>query len=99
MNRNRREKQTVRLMIAMFCRGRHETRNGLCSSCRELVEYAEQGLDKCPHQKKPKCITCKVHCFDNDHRKRIREVMRYAGPRMLFTHPLVVLLHQLGMSE
>ena len=99
VEKNQREKKTIRLMIAMFCRGKHGTRDDLCNPCRELAEYAVKKLEDCPYKKKPKCKDCKVHCYDNDHRKMIKEVMGYSGKRMLFTHPVAALLHQMGMSE
>ena len=41
------------------------------------------------------CANCTVHCYKPEMREKIREVMRYSGPRMLFIHPLVVIRHML----
>lgn len=99
MSKNQREKKTIRLMIGLYCRGHHGTPGDICESCRELLKYAEMKLDRCPFPKKPKCSHCTVHCYDRAHRAAIKEVMRYAGPRMLLKHPIAALMHQLGISE
>ena len=38
---------------------------------------------------KPTCANCKVHCYSEAMRERVRDVMRYAGPRMLWRHPVL----------
>ena len=66
----------------------------LCAECQELLQYALERLDNCPFQEhKTTCENCPVHCYRPEMRERIRAVMRYAGPRMLFRHPLLALLH------
>jgi len=50
-----------------------------CESCNELLEYALLRLEKCPFDPKPKCKDCKVHCYKDDYRQRIREVMKFSG--------------------
>ena len=88
-----RETGTIRLMVELYCRGDHR-RISLCDSCSELFRYAQQRVESCPHgSKKPTCRRCTIHCYDTDHRGRIRAVMRYAGPRMLFRHPLLAIRH------
>jgi hypothetical protein len=53
-------------------------------------------IDKCPFQaEKPTCANCPIHCYKKDRREEVREVMRYAGPRMLLRHPVLAVLHQL----
>ena len=39
------------------------------------------------------CSKCKVHCYKPDMQKKIKEVMRFSGPRMLFYHPVLALRH------
>ena len=41
----------------------------------------------------PSCRKCPVHCYRADMRERIRTVMRWAGPRMIFHHPLAAARH------
>jgi hypothetical protein len=89
-----RERETVEAMIAIFCDALHEEGEGLCAECRELSAYAFERLQKCPFQEgKPTCAKCPVHCYGPEMRGRIKEVMRYAGPRMLLRHPVLALLH------
>jgi predicted amidophosphoribosyltransferase len=90
------EKRTVVAMIEIFCHGQHDTKKELCPECRELLDYALQRLEKCPFQeKKPKCSECPVHCYKPDMREKIRAVMKYAGPRMLYRHPVLSGAHYL----
>jgi len=89
-----REGKTVEAMINIYCHGRHGTKDKLCSECRELLDYAMTRLDKCPFQEgKTTCANCPVHCYKPVMREKIRAVMRYAGPRMFYRHPVLALFH------
>jgi hypothetical protein len=89
-----REKQTIRAMIGMYCHNRHGKVDGLCVDCAELMDYAVCRLDRCPFgADKTACARCPVHCYSPAMRTRIKEVMRYGGPRMLWRHPILALLH------
>ncbi|MBQ5655109.1 MAG: nitrous oxide-stimulated promoter family protein, partial [Bacteroidaceae bacterium] len=56
----------------------------LCPECSELLHYAHQRLERCRFgEEKPSCTRCPVHCYRKDMRERIRQIMRYSGPRML----------------
>jgi len=88
------EKEVLKLMISLYCRGNHNSNDDLCESCTELLKYSHERSDKCPFiDKKTFCSSCKVHCYNEEMRSRIRKVMRYSGPRMLFHHPLLLLKH------
>lgn len=92
--RNAREWKTIQAMIALHCADRHAPPEGLCAGCRELRDYAEQRLDRCPYgETKPTCVNCPIHCYQQTMRERIRVVMRYAGPRMIRRHPWLALMH------
>ena len=39
------------------------------------------------------CSNCKTHCYQTQMRERIRQVMRYSGPRMLLHHPVMAVRH------
>jgi hypothetical protein len=39
------------------------------------------------------CSNCKVHCYKPEMREKIREVMRFSGPRMIFHHPITAIRH------
>ncbi len=91
-----REKRTVERMIRLYCR-KGEGNAALCPECRRLLEYARARLDCCPFgERKTSCRRCPVHCYRPRMRERMRRVMRYAGPRMLWYHPLDALRHLFG---
>lgn len=93
-SKRQREKETVSQMIAIYCRKQHGTRKGLCAECAALEAYARMRSDKCPFMEtKTFCSNCKVHCYKPDMREKIREVMRFSGPRMLFVHPVMAIRH------
>ena len=94
--RIRQEQRTIAAMVDIWCRDRHGSRGTLCADCTRLLEYARRRLDQCPYQEdKPVCNHCQVHCYSQSMRERVREVMRYAGPRMPLRHPWLALLHLL----
>ena len=88
-----RERRTVAAMIAIACRHRHHA-PGMCEACAALEAYAGERIAHCPYgAEKPTCARCPVHCYRRDEREAIRDVMAFAGPRMLRRHPLLALLH------
>ena len=88
-----REKETVSLMIRLYCRKNHGG-SELCPECAALDAYARQRSDKCPFMEtKTFCSNCKVHCYKKDMREKIRQVMRFSGPRMIFHHPVMAIRH------
>lgn len=94
--RMQREEATVTVMIHKYCRDKHSGTNELCEDCRELLDYARKRLKNCPFQEnKTTCGKCAVHCYKPDMRNKIREVMRYVGPRLMLTNPLMSLQHAL----
>lgn len=95
MERIEREKKVVAQMVEIYCRSHHKRKeDALCEDCRGLVEYAYQRLEHCPKgNRKTSCRKCEIHCYAPHYRDRIREVMKYVGPRMLFIHPLSAIRH------
>jgi predicted amidophosphoribosyltransferase len=89
------EIELVGLMTQIYCHGNHGTRKGeLCPECAELLDYARARVHACPRmEEKTFCSTCPVHCYRPAMRERMRAVMRYAGPRMLFVRPVPALKH------
>lgn len=93
MNRIDREKITVRVMVALYCRKHHHAAE-LCDECLHLVAYAHDRLDRCRYgNQKLDCGGCKTHCYRKVEQAQIRAVMRFSGPRMLFYHPIESLKH------
>jgi hypothetical protein len=89
-----RELRTIAVMVGLFCRDKHGGGDPLCDDCRDLMEYAEKRLDKCPFgAEKPTCTNCPIHCYKADRRAQVKAVMRYSGPRMMFRHPVFAFRH------
>ena len=127
------EIKTVGLMIDLYCRDHHGSKDSLCPECCELFDYVKKRLEKCPFKNnrgyepqsklwgiipsaardcstykfqrtsflkfefhnKPKCSQCTMHCYKPVMREKIKAVMRYSGPRMLYRHPILTGKHYL----
>ena len=92
------EKTVVTELIQLYCRQQHKgidkNDKGLCPDCQALDDYAQMRIDHCPFMEtKTFCSNCKVHCYEPTMREKIRVVMRYAGPRLLLKHPMMVIRH------
>lgn len=94
MERNRHQR-TLAKMIGLYCHAHHGTARGeLCVQCATLCDYALQRLANCPYAPdKLVCALCPIHCYRPAERERIRQVMRYAGPRLLWHAPGLALMH------
>ena len=93
-----RELTTIRAMVRVYCRDHHAAQllppAGVCAQCQSLMAYATRRLDRCVFgDDKPTCASCKVHCYNAEMRERVRVMMRYAGPRMLWRHPFLAIAH------
>ena len=89
-----RERQTMAAMLRLFCRDHHRKGAALCPECQGLLDYATLRLERCRFQEqKPTCAKCPVHCYRPDAREQVRQMMRYAGPRMVWRHPTLALRH------
>lgn len=99
--KRKREQKVVEEMISLYCRKNHRPENGeLCDGCRELVDYAKLRSEKCPFmENKTFCVNCRVHCYKPDMRERIRVVMRFSGPRMIFYHPGLAVWHLVSSKK
>ncbi len=85
------DSNTVETMIKIYCQGNHGTLGDVCDECLELTEYASSKLKNCKFgEKKPVCGKCTVHCYKPEMREKIKRVMRYAGPRMVYKHPIMM---------
>ena len=88
------EVRAVSAMIRIYCRAHHS--KDLCEDCAGLLDYARERIGQCPFGRdKPECNQCAVHCFQPEMRGRIKAVMRYAGPRMVWYHPVLAIRHLL----
>jgi len=91
-----RELRTIEAMTAIYCRRHHGSAAGPCAECQALIDYAAKRLALCTYgEEKPVCAKCQIHCYGRVMRERVRDVMRYAGPRMIWSHPWLALVHLL----
>jgi hypothetical protein len=95
------EKELIPVMIKKYCKGKHKSKCGeLCDDCKALTEYALFRLEKCPFKvDKGFCSFCRIHCYKPEYRREIKEVMKYSGPRMIFTHPIFAMSHVVQMIK
>jgi hypothetical protein len=92
--RLRREFRTMQRMVDIWCRDTHGADGAPCGDCRAFLAYAERRLEKCPYgEDKPTCAKCPVHCYKRAQRELARDIMRYAGPRMVWRHPWLSVMH------
>ena len=83
-------------MISCHCRDHHATKAALCPDCQGLADYAAVRLERCRFgPDKPVCAKCPVHCYQRVRREQVKAIMRYAGPRMVWQHPVLSLRHWL----
>ncbi|SCM57789.1 putative protein YgbA [Petrimonas mucosa] len=81
-------------MIAIYCRANHNQASQLCEECINLRDYASRRLENCPFgEDKPTCAACSIHCYKNEMRLKIKEVMRFSGPRMIYHNPIDAIIH------
>ena len=97
--RRARELRTIEAMMRLYCRGHRHRREGgarLCGGCGALFDNAARRLERCVFgDAKPTCANCIVHCYTPEMREQVRAMMRWAGPRMMFRHPILGILHKL----
>ena len=93
--------------VEVYCAGKHgaverspialpaglEARN-LCPECAAFLEYAVTKRLKCPLEaEKPTCKHCRIHCYDRPRREKVREIMGYAGRRLMMRGRLDYIWH------
>ena len=100
-DKRKKEVETVSSMIEIYCHGSHGTKRGeLCGQCEKLKEYTTARTMHCPFMEtKTFCSNCRVHCYKPQMREEIRNVMRFAGPRMLFYHPIMAIRHVITSAK
>jgi hypothetical protein len=93
--------------VEVYCAGKHRTveraplslpadmgERTLCPECRSFFEYAITKRLKCPLEaEKPSCKHCRIHCYDPLHREKVREIMSYAGRRLMLRGRLDYIWH------
>ena len=77
----------VSKMIDLYTRMDVDSRNSLKS-------YVLNRIDHCPHiRTKTFCSHCSSKCYSPEMSIKIKDVMKYAGWRMLFVDPKLVFKH------
>lgn len=96
----KREADAIVAMIEIYCKAHHgqrfdsDGRRVLCPECQQLADYARKRLSCCPFgADKPVCAKCKIHCYKPEERQKICEVMRFSGPKIMFSHPVLAMEH------
>ncbi|MDO5117593.1 MAG: nitrous oxide-stimulated promoter family protein [Eggerthellaceae bacterium] len=88
-----RDRATLEAMGRIFCSSKHKEAEkdeaGLCTQCRSTIEATLERTAICPYGHAGNCQDCDIHCQRGEARERIREIMRYAAPRMTILHPLM----------
>ena len=96
MRKIAKEKRILTLMIKIYCRKKHRSQD-LCDECRILLSYAVNRLDHCRYgENKGFCNQCSSHCYNKVNQAKIRKVMGFSGPRLIFYHPIMVIRHLLS---
>lgn len=91
---NELERKTVSKMIYIYCAAKHGTSHALCNECEALHKYAQRRLSSCRYgDTKPTCEKCPTHCYSPQMREKVKEVMRFSGPRMIYRYPLLAIRH------
>jgi hypothetical protein len=89
-----REKRMVEAMVLIYCEAHHGGSGAPCVKCAELGVYAKSRLENCRYQeKKPVCGRCGLTCYNMQNKEYAETIFNYAGPRMMFEHPLLGLQH------
>jgi hypothetical protein len=72
--------------ILIFCDTKHKNRlktnnenSLLCEECHDTLAYATSRRRNCPLDPKPTCKNCEIHCYKNEYRVKIQEIMRHSG--------------------
>ena len=65
----------------------------LCNECIEIMNYSSNRLVLCPLDPKPSCKNCKIHCYAPEQRKKIKEIMRFSGIKLIKMGRLDYMFH------
>ncbi len=92
------EKELITIMIKLYNKKKLGQKQ-LTKEMQELLDYSYLRIENCPHRKKnfngkkPFCSCCTIQCYKADMKQDMVEVMKFSGPRMIFSHPIVSIEH------
>jgi hypothetical protein len=106
-SRQKKDIRLIGKFVEVYCSGKHEKSvrksvvlpSGLaeriiCPDCEAFFEYAVTKRMRCPLEaEKPTCKHCRIHCYDKQRREKVREIMSYAGRRLMMRGRLDYLWH------
>ena len=85
--------KTLEAMARIYCSKWHaasaKDAAGVCEECRTAVEATFNRADACPYDHAHNCQDCTTKCQRGENQERIKQIMRYAAPRMIYRHPLM----------
>ncbi|HEY3308005.1 MAG TPA: nitrous oxide-stimulated promoter family protein [Desulfuromonadaceae bacterium] len=108
INRNQKKDiRLIGKFAEVYCAGRHGTlersqfllpaglgRRDLCAECAAFMEYAITKRMKCPLEaEKPSCKHCRIHCYTEQQREKVREIMGYSGRKLMLRGRLDYIWH------
>lgn len=94
MSRVEKEKEIISLMIKLYCRKVHASTAGPCEDCEKLLTYAHIRLSNCRYgSDKGYCGKCSTPCYKHDMKLKMKDVMRFSGPRLMIYQPLEFIRH------
>lgn len=93
--------------VEVYCAGKHPGaersavtlpgglgERSLCPECAAFLAYASAKRMKCPLEaEKPTCKHCRIHCYDKPRREKVREIMSYAGRKLMMRGRLDYIWH------
>lgn len=89
-----REKKMISQMIALYCHRNHHTRGAPLSRVRGAERLRPRPLRALPvHGDEDLLRQLPRARYKPDMREKIRAVMRFSGPRMIFYHPVAAIRH------
>ncbi|MFO6484177.1 nitrous oxide-stimulated promoter family protein [Escherichia coli] len=89
-----REKLTIKKIKINFIKRNARRRQRSRSITRRCLFTRKSGwINVCSAKKKPACKQCPVHCYQPAKREEMKQIMRWAGPRMLWRHPILTVRH------
>ena len=89
------DRKTLEAIGRIYCSAHHDgtpkDAAGLCASCRQAIDRTLERTASCPYGHEGNCQDCDIHCQRGEAQLRIKEIMRYAAPRMTLRHPLMTM--------
>ena len=94
MTRKEKELKIILTMIEMYYEQFMYLPDNHYEDFNELQKYVKRKVEHCPlGDKKTTCGKCTIHCYEPRMQEKIKKIMQYSGPRMIYRHPLMALYH------